>query len=70
MQGGYEDVHAVRHGMSGYRNRGLPVEHGLTGVMSPPNDILAFGPQRGYADMQHYLRWETALGEKYRAGQD
>ena len=70
VQGGYEDVHAVRHGMSGYRNRGLPVEHGLTGVMSPPNDILAFGPQRGYADMQHYLRWETALGEKYRAGQD
>ena len=41
------------------------LEVGLTGVMSPPGDILTFGPQRGYADMQHYLRWETALGEKY-----
>ncbi|MCY3923003.1 MAG: rhodanese-like domain-containing protein, partial [Chloroflexi bacterium] len=56
---------ALAGGMTAYRESGLPLEIGLTGVMSPPSDILTFGPQRGYADMQHYLRWETALGEKY-----
>lgn len=58
-------VRAVQGGMAAYRDAGLPIEVGLTGVMTPPADILTFGPQRGYADMQHYLRWETALGEKY-----
>ncbi len=56
---------ALAGGMVAWREAGLPLEFGLTGVMSPPTDILTFGPQRGYADMQHYLRWETALGEKY-----
>ena len=65
---GRSSVVALSGGMSAYRRDGLPLEIGLTGVMSPPSDILTFGPQRGYADMQHYLRWETALGEKY-AGQ-
>ena len=58
-------VSALAGGMAAYRDAGLPIEYGLSGVLSPPNDILTFGPQRGYADMQHYLRWETALGEKY-----
>lgn len=62
---GRRSVSAVGGGMAAYRDAGLPIEYGLTGVLSPPNDILTFGPQRGYADMQHYLRWETALGEKY-----
>ena len=62
---GRSRVSAVVGGMAAYREAGLPVEHGLSGVLSPPNDILTFGPQRGFADMQHYLRWETALGEKY-----
>jgi len=62
---GRSSVVALSGGMSAYRRDGLPLEIGLTGVMSPPTDILTFGPQRGYADMQHYLRWETALGEKY-----
>ena len=65
LQRGYDDVSAVAGGMIEYEQAGLPIEYGLTGVRSAPNDILAFGPQRGYADMQHYLRWETALGEKY-----
>ena len=64
---GRDGVSAVRGGMASYREQGLPIDLGLTGVMTPPNDILAFGPQRGYADMQHYLRWETALGEKYES---
>ncbi len=62
---GRTSVSAIAGGMAAYREDGLPLETGLTGVMSPPSDILTFGPQRGYADMQHYLRWETALGEKY-----
>ena len=62
---GRKTVSAMSNGMIAYRDAGLPLEIGLTGVMSPPSDILTFGPQRGYADMQHYLRWETALGEKY-----
>ena len=63
----HSSVWAVAGGMDAWEWAGLSMERGLTGVMSPPNDILAFGPQRGYADMQHYLRWETALGEKYVA---
>ena len=64
---GRPSASAVAGGMAAYRAAGLPIEFGLAGVLSPPNDILTFGPQRGYADMQHYLRWETALGEKYEA---
>lgn len=59
-------VQAVHGGMAAYRNARLPIEVGLTGVMTPPADILTFGHQRGYADMQHYLRWETNLGQKYQ----
>ena len=64
-EAGRREVSAVAGGMAAYREAGLPIEYGLSGVLSPPNDILTFGPQRGFADMQHYLRWETALGEKY-----
>ena len=67
VSSGRAEVSVVRGGMAAYREARLPLEIGLTGVVSPPNDMLAFGPQRGYADMQHYLRWETALGEKYAA---
>ena len=45
--------------------RRLPVEEGLSGVMRTPADIVFSGPDRTYADMQHYLRWETELGVKY-----
>lgn len=62
---GYGDVRALAGGVDAWRAAGLPVERGLSGVLSAPNDVLAFGPDRNYADMQHYLRWETALGEKY-----
>ena len=65
LEQGRPGVSAVAGGMSAYRDAGLPLEYGLSGVLAPPNDILTFGPQRGFADMQHYLRWETALGEKY-----
>ena len=62
---GYRNVLVLEGGMSLWRQQGLPVETGLSGVMSPPNDLVAAGPDRNYADMITYLRWETALGEKY-----
>ena len=68
QQLGRQGVSTVRGGMAAYRAAALPVEVGLAGVLAPPNDVLTFGPQRGYAEMQHYLRWETALGEKYQSG--
>jgi hypothetical protein len=33
--------------------------------MAPPADVVPAGPDRNYADMMNYLRWEEALGEKY-----
>ena len=64
---GYSNVRALQAGTNAWRAAGLDLELGLSGVLSPPNDVLAFGQDRNYADMQHYLRWETALGEKYAA---
>ena len=66
LQGlGYQNVLALDGGMGAWRQAGLAVETGLAGVMGSPNDLVASGPDRNYADMMNYLRWETALGEKY-----
>ena len=66
---GYQEVWVLAEGMAGWREDALDVEQGLTGVMSIPNDMVPMGPDRNFADAIHYLRWETALGEKYeRAG--
>ena len=62
---GYQDVAVLEGGMAAWRQAGLPVETGLTGVMAPPTDIVILGVDRNPAEMMHYLRWETALGEKY-----
>ena len=62
---GYSNVAALEGGMLSWRARGLPIEEGLSGVMRTPADIVFSGPDRTYADMQHYLRWETELGAKY-----
>ena len=62
---GYGDVTVLSGGMNAWRGAGLGVETGLTGVMSAPTDMVPSGPDRNYADMMNYLRWETALGEKY-----
>ena len=62
---GYTNVSALDGGMAAWRQQGLPIENGLTGVMAPPTDLVLSGPDRNYADMMTYLRWETALGEKY-----
>lgn len=66
---GYTNVSLLDGGMAAWRDADLPVERGLTGVMSMPgdipNDVVLAGPERSYADAVHYLRWEIALGDKY-----
>ena len=65
MEMGYRDVSVLEGGMEGWRQAGLPVEQGLSGVMTPPTDMVNAGADRNFADRINYLRWETALGEKY-----
>jgi rhodanese-related sulfurtransferase len=62
---GYQDVSVLEGGVAAWQAAGMALEKGLTNVMSTPTDIVASGPDRNFADMMHYLRWETALGEKY-----
>ncbi len=65
---GYSDVAFLRGGMRAWQSAEGAIESGLSGVMSAPNDMLASGPERGFADMINYLRWEEELGHKYAAG--
>ena len=65
LEMGYGDVAVLDGGLDAWREAGQDVEHGLSGVMSSPNDVVLSGPDRNYADMMNYLRWEEALGEKY-----
>jgi rhodanese-related sulfurtransferase len=62
---GYQHVSVLDGGIEAWQKAGLPVERGLSGVMTPPIDVLPAGPDRSFADMQNYLRWEEALGDKY-----
>ena len=61
----YTDVSALDGGMSAWQDAGYDVERGLTGVMYPPSDMVASGPDRNFADKINYLRWEEELGRKY-----
>jgi rhodanese-related sulfurtransferase len=62
---GYADVSSLAGGTGAWRKESRPLEKGLTGVMRPPDDVVPAGPDRGYADMINYLRWEEKLGQKY-----
>ena len=62
---GYQEVAVLSDGMQAWRQAGLALEQGLSGVMSPPTDVLAMGTDRNWADAMHYLRWEEELGKKY-----
>jgi rhodanese-related sulfurtransferase len=59
---GYREVAVLRGGMRGWHAAELPIERGLSGIMSPPEDVVPSGPDRTQADMIHYLAWEEALG--------
>ena len=65
---GYSNTMALVGGLTAWQAARLPVEEGLVGVTRIPSDVVFSGPDRTYADMQNYLRWETALGEKYASG--
>ncbi len=68
LQGmGYTNITVLDGGMAAWRKAGLTVEEGLTGIVRPPSDINYLGVSRSYGEMMNYLRWETALGEKYAA---
>ncbi len=62
---GYSNVMVMNGGMKRWLGEGLSVEKGLTGVMSPPDDMVAFGSERNFAEAINYLRWEEELGRKY-----
>ncbi len=62
---GYQSVTVLEGGMAAWQHVALPVEHGLSGIMNPPTDVVLSGPDRNFADMMHYLRWEETLGTKY-----
>ena len=64
---GYTNVTVLDGGLAAWRKAGLSVEEGLTGIVRPPSDINYLGVSRSYGEMMNYLRWETALGEKYAA---
>ncbi len=61
----YKDVAVLAGGTEAWRREGRPVETGLSGVLRAPDDVVVFGPDRSYADMINYLRWEERLGHKY-----
>ncbi|HEU4368004.1 MAG TPA: rhodanese-like domain-containing protein [Methylomirabilota bacterium] len=62
---GYRDAAALAGGTEAWRKEGRPLEQGLTGVLRPPDDVVPAGPERSFADMINYLRWEEKLGHKY-----
>ena len=62
---GYNRAWVLGGGMAAWRQAGLSVETGLTGIMSAPTDVLLSGTERPFAEMINYLRWEEALGKKY-----
>ncbi len=62
---GFSNVSVLEGGMGAWREAGLPVEQGLTGIVRPPADINYLGVDRSYGEMMNYLRWETELGFKY-----
>jgi rhodanese-related sulfurtransferase len=65
---GYRDVSVLAGGMDAWRRENRAIEQGLSGVLRPPDDVVPAGPDRSYADMINYLRWEEKLGHKYAPG--
>ena len=66
---GYGHVTVLDGGIGAWKTAGLPIETGLVGVATPPNDVLLVGTERTFAEMMQYLRWEEELGHKYKDSQ-
>ena len=62
---GYTNVAFLDGGVRAWQDSGRATEKGLSGVMYPPSDMVAAGPDRNFADKINYLRWEEELGHKY-----
>ena len=67
---GYQKVLVLEGGIAAWQQAGMPLEQGLTWVMRQPTDMVFSGPDRTYADMINYLRWEEELGHKYQTASD
>jgi rhodanese-related sulfurtransferase len=65
---GFNNVAVLDGGMGAWADAGLPVERGLAGVMSAPEDVLPTIPNRSFENMMNYLSWEENLGRKYACG--
>ncbi len=65
LDSGYPSVYSLEGGVQAWHAEGYPLETGLAGVMSPPNDLVSTGSGRNFADAINYLRWEIELGHKY-----
>ena len=66
---GYQNISVLEGGMVAWQQASLPVESGLSGVMIAPTDMVNAGANRNFSDRMLYLRWETALGDKYQTSQ-
>lgn len=62
---GYSRVYSLEGGVHAWRTAGNSLETGLSGVMTPPNDLVSTGSGRNFAEAINYLRWEIELGHKY-----
>ena len=65
---GYQNLSVLDGGMAAWQKAGLPVERGLSGVMTPPTDVVPAGPDRNFADMQNYLQLGRGAGLQVRPG--
>ena len=64
---GYTDVAYLDGGIRAWQAAARPLEHGLSGVMHPPDDVVPSGLERSPAEAIEYLRWETALAPPHGA---
>ena len=67
---GYRQVAVLAGGMKAWTEAELSVEKGLSGVMTPPDDMAPFDIERNWAEAINYLRWEEELGKKYETSSD
>jgi rhodanese-related sulfurtransferase len=59
---GYRDVAVLAGGVRAWSAAGLRIEQGLTGCLTPTNDVVLSPSIRGTKeDMQRYLDWEVKL---------